>query len=242
MTEDTQNQQDAKEGDGFVEFCQLVTKKCTSFFYDQFETPFVVINKNDADEAVPVRSNRFRIWLSKVHYDERQIIPTSEKLKGVQSILEARAFFDGSEKVLANRVGWYEGKIFYDMTDGQNRAVKIWPGGWDVTQAPLMFRRYTHQKSQAIPDIDAQPDDLDILRPFVAVKDNDWSLFKIWLVSAFVPDIPHPCSCPYGDQVSRRVYARSSSTHRYLKLPQYREIRATYCLSFNIIGQYSSTT
>lgn len=195
-----------KEGDGFTEFCELVTERCSEFFYDQFGTAFVVISTDEKDEALPINSRRFNVWLAKFHYDIRKFVATREKLRGVLSILEARAFYEGKEKYLFNRVGWHEGKLFYDLTDGKNAAVKVWPSGWDVTQAPLMFRRYSHQKLQVVPDIEAKPADIELLRPFVAVKESDWPLYKIWLVSGFVQGIPHPCPCPYGDQGSAKTF------------------------------------
>lgn len=59
-----------------------------------------------------------------------------------------------------------------------------------------MFRRYRHQSAQVIPQSDG---DIHKILQYINMKENH-TLFLCWLVSCFVPNIPHAMAVFYGEK------------------------------------------
>ena len=93
--------------------------------------------------------------------------------------------------------------IFYDLSDERWQVVKITKDGWDiVSNPPILFRRYGHQKPQVLP---SENGDIKLLLPFLNLQgEDDKILFLVWLVSCFLPHIPHPIPVLYGPQGSAK--------------------------------------
>lgn len=93
--------------------------------------------------------------------------------------------------------------IFYDLSDERWQVVKITKDGWDiVSNPPILFRRYGHQKPQVLP---SKNGDIKLLLPFLNFKnEDDKNLFLIWLISCLIPHIPHPIPVLFGSQGSAK--------------------------------------
>lgn len=97
-----------------------------------------------------------------------------------------------------------EGVFWYDLTDEEWRAVRITPDGWGIiSEPPLLFRRYSHQASQVEPKQGGRL--TDILK-FTNLKNKEEQiLFLSYLVSCFIPDIPHPIPILHGEKGSAKT-------------------------------------
>jgi len=127
----------------------------------------------------------------------------SSALSAAINVLEARARFEGKQYALHNRVALHDGAIYYDLADRQWQAVKVTDDGWEIiSNPPILFRRYAHQRPQLEP---VSGGNLQDLLRFVNLSDPSQQLLAlVYLVSCLVPDIPHPIPVVYGSQGSAK--------------------------------------
>ncbi|MHC5902872.1 ATP-binding protein [Streptomyces sp. S6] len=92
-----------------------------------------------------------------------------------------------------------DGAVVVDLGSSDGRAVVVTPLGWEVVdQAPVLFRRSGAMAPMPEPVLDG-----DGLAKLHALLNMDTSAFRMlvaWLVSAWIPDIPHPAMVCKGEQ------------------------------------------
>ncbi len=170
----------------------------TELFHDPQMTPFAAIEVGGHREVWPLVSRPFRRWLRHVYFDEAAKAPSADAVAAAIGVLEGLAVFDGPEWPLATRVARHEGAIWYDLADSMWRAVRVDADGWQVVeQPPPLFRRYSHQAPPVIP---VRGGDLRALFQFLNVSPEERLLLCGWLVTAFIPDIPHPIPDFHGEK------------------------------------------
>lgn len=181
----------------------LVTEENCLLFCDEFHTPYARIRVKGHWEVWPIRSDTLGLWLRKLFWDAEGKAIYGEAYKKVQSTLEARARFDGQVMPLAVRATLHEGAIYYDLCDEAWRAIKVTEKGWQIVEEPpILFKRYKHQLPLAIP---SRQGFLKGLLPFINAKDGDQLiLVLVYVVSCFIPGIPHPLLNIFGEQGSRK--------------------------------------
>lgn len=181
----------------------LVTQKNCLLFSDEFHTPYARIRVESHWEVWPIRSDTFGLWLRKLFWDAEGKAIYGEAYKKIQSTLEARARFEGDMIPLANRATFYQGTIYYDLCDKEWTAIKVTAEGWEIIQEPpIIFKRYKHQLPQVVPSKQGY---LKALLPFInAQHDDERVLVLVYIVSCFIPDIPHPLLNIFGEQGSRK--------------------------------------
>jgi hypothetical protein len=193
----TLNKQERKTKDSEVQSAKLVNCASRStLFHDQYGEPFAFID----GETVPLSSKNFRRWLTGQFYQAESRAPGTEALNQALMALEARAVFQGREIVLHNRIAEQDGSYWYDL--GNDKAIKVLPGGWEIVDAPILFRRYSHQKIQATPTPGGDP--FEVFR-FLNVNNDQQLLVLACIISYFVPDIPHPIFHPHGPHGSGKT-------------------------------------
>ncbi len=184
-----------KDEKGLIE---LLHGNCGKFFLDQFGTTYVEVGR----EVLPIFSRRFKAFAARLYYEEKQKAAGTEIINAALNVIDAYAHEGGERRELCNRVAWHENRILYNMADKEGRIISIDRFGWHFidNNPPLVFRRWSHQKQQLEPTMVG--DIINLLKPYLPVNDNDWSLVKVALVSYFVPHIPKPVLCLYGAQGS----------------------------------------
>jgi hypothetical protein len=111
-------------------------------FYTPAGAAYADIPLTDHRETWPIRSKRFRSWLPRCHYDATGEAASPAAIRSALDLLEARAQFDGPERVVHIRTAAYAGQIYLDLADEHWRAVEIGPDGWQVIGSPpVRFRR-----------------------------------------------------------------------------------------------------
>ena len=165
-------------------------------FIDERKSSYVRLEYNKHYETWPVNSTRFRGYLYKIGRQlNNQEVPSPESISAARKYLEALAY-DTGEIMLHNRVAKHEGSLYYDLTDNYWLAAKITPEGWCIIDAPNIFRREAHQKPQMKP-LKENGDPWKFFE-FVNYPKQKELLLMVYLVSSFIPDIPHPIPIIYG--------------------------------------------
>ena len=120
-------------------------------------------------------------------------------------MLIAKALFDGPTFHLSLRVAFSKDKntIYYDLTNDNYQIVEISKTGWEIkTNQDILFTRY-NQTPQVLPDRNYDDGIFDEYIKSTNVKgDSNKLLLKVYIVSLFIPDIPHPIFHPHGEKGS----------------------------------------
>jgi hypothetical protein len=149
--------------------------------------------------------NKVYDYLTHQHLALTNSVPNSRALKAALRILEVNARFGIEERKLFNRVGTCVGDIYYDM--GDNTAVRVTGTGWEIVTAPAIFKRHSNHSIQVKPVPEGK---LERFFEFVNYDEKEKLLLSVYLVSMFIPEIPHPLLYVYGDHGS----AKSSLTSK----------------------------
>ena len=203
----------------------LVMKTEAYFFHSNTDDPHAAIpvKANNASGVVEhteiwwLDSRDFKIWLYGLGYKEVGKVFSEDAVKQVISVLLAKAKFDNPIPItLSSRVAKDaddSGCIWYDLSNPAWQAVKIMPNGWEiVNNPPILFNRYRHQLAQISPlhgkNNANNSDNLRKILHHINIKGQE-TLFLCWLVSCFIPDIPHPMPIIYGEKGAAKSTACS---------------------------------
>lgn len=150
------------------------------------------------------RAPRFRQWLSYLLWQCEGRTPNSDALNSAITTLEGQALFQGKEYTLNNRVAFYDDAIWYDLADETWRVVKITPWGWEiVTKPPILFARYQHQKPQVEP---TRGGAVEEILGFLNLRGKEQEVLAlVAIITAFIPDIPHPILYLHGEKGSAKT-------------------------------------
>ncbi len=117
-----------------VEIAKNNTKQ---FFKDQYGTAFAVVRIVDHNEVIALESSRFKRFLSKLFYDNKDhMVAGTDSINSAIQILQAIAEYESPTIPLSLRVAWSKNKdsIYYDLTDEKWRSVKISRDGWTLVK------------------------------------------------------------------------------------------------------------
>jgi hypothetical protein len=172
-------------------------------FHDNYKDAYISIPRDNHQEIWRCSSGQLKDWLSKVYWEKYKKAPNSDALNTALNVIKGKARFDGCEIPLFNRTAYKDGIYWYDLAGRDWKAVKIDENGWNIIDnPPIIFRRYNHQKTQAIPETGGNIK--DILK-YVNIKDADQQiLFLVWIVSCYIPNFPHPVPYVYGQKGSAK--------------------------------------
>ncbi len=187
----------------------IVQESGAILFQDQFSEPYAHVMIKDHWETLKLKSKYFRRWLCASMWQKEGKAPHSNALASALNILESKACFEGPRHELQNRVAWRDGALWCDLSNEKWEAVKITATGWSIEKnPPILFRRYAHQKAQVTPVANG---DIFALLPFVNLANSEaGNLLLIYIVTCFIPDIPHPIPILYGPQgASKTTLARA---------------------------------
>ena len=175
-----------------------------TFFHTPEDQEFAAINLQTGGVAVyPINSRKFKQELSRRYFEVTSKPPSRDHMTAAMDILCAYANFQGAEIELHNRVAWHDENIYYDLSNDKWGVVEITPHGWKViSNPPIKFRRYGHQRAQVIPDPDG---DVNDFLQFTNVREKDRVLALVHLVACVIPDIPHTILNTIGDHGSAKT-------------------------------------
>ena len=172
-------------------------------FHAPDKTGFADLDTNGHRETWPIRSKGFRRWLVRRFFEETQGAPNSEALQAALNVIEAKADFEASERVVHVRVGGHDGKLYLDLCNETWQSVEIDPHGWRVIDnPPVRFRRAAGMKPLPVPTPGGSVEDL---RAFLNVGSHrDFVLVVAWALAVLRNRGPYPVMVLYGEQGSAK--------------------------------------
>src|SRR5262245_27724611 len=173
-------------------------------FHTAAGTAFADITIDGHRETWPIRSKRFRGWLRRRHYQATRDAASAAEIRSALDLFEARAQFDGPERVVHVRIAEHAGHIYLDLADEQWRAVEIGPGGWRVIGCPpVRFRRPAGMLPLPVPQ---QGGSIEALNSFLNLaRRDDFVLIVAWLLAALRSGGPYPLLAISGEQGSAKT-------------------------------------
>ncbi len=150
--------------------------------------------------AVALRGrDGLRTRLARTYYARTGTAPAASALADALTVVEGMTANTRPVPV-ALRVARHRGDLVLDLADPTGRAVIIGPGGWSLTEtSPVLFRRTALTHPLPVPDGDATAG-VTQLRRLLNVGEDGFGLIVAWLLTALIPDIPHPILALTGEQ------------------------------------------
>jgi len=198
------NEKDTPQGKGegkksqAEQLLELVEQTGATFFHSDIKDLYATIPVREHMEVLPLNGRDFEIWLNGQFYTASGKPISKDAIKQVIGVLSAKALYDNPDPVkLSTRIADRDGTFWYDLTSTDWQAVKITTDGWNVeSNPPILFTRYRHQIQQSTPQ---KYGNIRQMLDYVTIQGND-TLFLCWLVSCFVPSIPHAILILHGEK------------------------------------------
>ncbi|MCY9664907.1 hypothetical protein M5X11_08040 [Paenibacillus alginolyticus] len=169
------------------------------FFSNDLDVAFAAIEIEGHREVHKVQGRMFRLWLTKLFFEETGKAPSSDAIQQALGVMEMTAFFKGETRKLQLRIAESDGNFYYDLADPSWRAIEISSGKVELlSKPPILFYRTGNTKEQAIPDFDGK---VSLILNHIRLKNNhDKILYLVYLVTCLIPNIPHPILVVAGEQ------------------------------------------
>ena len=177
---------------------------CEEVFHTSTGIAFADFTTDGHRETWPIRSKRFRTWVRRCYYRATGAAPGAAVIAPALDLLEARAQFDGPERVVHTRVAEHAGRLYLDLADERWRAVEIGPDGWQLLASPpVRFRRPAGMLPLPVPE---RGGSIEALRSLVNISsENDFVHIIAWLLAALRPTGPYPLLAISGEQGSAKT-------------------------------------
>jgi hypothetical protein len=177
---------------------------CTELFHTAAGTAYADLAIDGHRETWPIRSRRFRAFLRRSYYRATGTAASASVITGTLDQLEARAQFDGPERLVYLRVAEHDGVLYLDLADSDWRAVEVSPAGWQIISAPpVRFRRSPGLLPLSAPQRGGSIMALQSLLNLASY--DDFILVVAWLLSALWPAGPYPLLALAGEQGSAKT-------------------------------------
>src|SRR5262249_6418959 len=161
---------------------------------------YATIVVHDHHENWLVRSQTFKRYLAKKFFDQTGTAMNSDALSAAVNLLEARALFEGEERLVYVRLAEHGGNVYLDLCKPEWQVVEITLQGWNViNNPPVRFRRSRGMLPLPAPEPDGS---VDLLREFLNVDDHTWCLVISWIVSTLRPRCPYPILALFAEHGS----------------------------------------
>lgn len=167
---------------------------------------YLWITASDHRQLFDLDGEEIRIWLAGLYADRHKgaILRTSTIKDAKEAIISQLMRIRPPVKMDLQVKTIKQGDaIYYDLGGDNWQCVKISPPTVEMMPAPLGLRRTKAQGAQIMPDLTAQPDDLDRLTVKMRITDEaDKLLVKAIACAGIMPGIPHPILWMTGGQGS----------------------------------------
>ena len=169
-------------------------------FRDQYGEAYISTD-GTGKNVFPVRSSLCLDWLGYYYYVASGKVATSDLLTKMANTLSGKARYDGEMRELHIRAVNNDSTIWYDLGES---AVLIGRNEWNIfDDPPILFKRFSHQKNQVTPVVSKN---INLIHKYINLKnDDDYLLFLVYLIAAFIPGFPHPLLILHGAQGSGKT-------------------------------------
>ena len=177
---------------------ELAAKAEVQLFHAPDGTGYADILVDGHRETWALRGAGFRRWLRRAYYQLTGGAPNSDAMSTAMGIIEARAHYDGEERLVYLRVATVPRRIYIDLCDASWRAIEISEDGWKLVETPpVRFRRTVGMLPLPEPVRGGQ---IAELRNHVRVDDNSFVLIVSWLLQVLRGEGPYPILALTGEQ------------------------------------------
>jgi putative DNA primase/helicase len=185
--------------------------KIIELFHDSDGNPFATTRVDGSVVTVPVKSEPYKDFIRHQAYEKGEVI-SDKDLKARINHDAMHAKFEGEEHPIFVRVGEFNGhvftgskakqakRIYVDLAD-DGRAVEVTAKGWKVVNPACKFRRAAGMLPLPTPI----PGDIQLLRPFVNLDEDDYRLFLTCVIAAFRFGRPTPILLVTGEHGSGKT-------------------------------------
>lgn len=159
---------------------------------------YASIAVNSHREVKRLDSEDFKYWLIYLFRNKKGYTPKKESVSQAISALSANALYEIKERTpLSVRIAKTDETFWYDLSNSDYQAVKITADGWSIEDnPPELFVRLRHQIPQVLPKSNG---DIYKIFDYININENK-TLFLCWMISCFIPDIPHPMPIFHGEK------------------------------------------
>lgn len=197
LEEDSEDNDDTPGTDQSSMLLKLTEKAGVQLFCDENRTPYAEVALGEKRRIIQAESSEFALYLQSLFFMETKKPISKARLGAAMGVLISKAVFHSASIRLKNRIAQHENRFYYDLSDGEGSSVCITGGKWEIVKdTPRLFAQYRHQQPQVLPQTKGT---LDSIFRHINVKQYKL-LFLCWLVSCFVPEIPHPITVIYGEK------------------------------------------
>ena len=166
------------------------------------------IAKDGPKIALPLKGKTgLKQTLAREFYERFASAAPASALTDALEVLSGRAQLE--ERVdLPLRLTEREGVVYIDMGTADGAVIAVSPTGWKVTtEHPVLFRRTELTGAMATPSTGG---DLHKLKEILNVDEKNFRLIVAWMISAFLPEMPHPILSLFGQQGSAKSTAATT--------------------------------
>lgn len=190
---------------------ELVTHGGVELFHSPEQVGYATVRMTDGiQRTMPIRSQSFRQWLSRLFFVHHRKTPSSTAVADAQNVLLGMAIHEREEHKVHVRIARDDDQIFLDLGDDTGRVVEVNASGWLIhDHSPVKFIRPAGLFPLPKP---TKGGSLSELRRFLNTSDQDWSLIQAFLVACLNPAMPLPLLILNGEQGTAK-----STTSRILK-------------------------
>jgi hypothetical protein len=193
------------------------------FFHTSDRDSFASINVDGHIETFSIKSSEFSHLLRHRYYLRTSGAPPKQALEDVINIFGSRSLFEGTEQTVFRRVADDNGTIYLDLADADWSSVKIYAKGWEILpNPPIKFIRSRGMRPLLSP---IGGGDVDRLRSFLNIADQEWPLVLTWILAAYRRQGPFPVLILNGEQGSCKSSA--SAVLRCLVDPNAANLRSS---------------
>ena len=163
------------------------------------QTTYLRLNGGAQSRTWPIKSSRFRQFVTKHFYDTRKKMLRGDDLKRVVDLLDAQAACDGLHQEAYLRVApGPENDFYIDLRNDDFQIVHVSADGWEIVDsAPALFRRGRNSLAMPRPQ---RGGDLSVIRKYVNLDDDQWVLYVSCLCAFISPYGPYPVLAFSGEQ------------------------------------------
>ncbi len=199
----------AKKGKQIFE---IIKQNTAGLFSDQHGHFFAKIEVNDDhdghEEQLSIDSPDFRYWVVNLYRKTQGDVVGKDTISSAIEALKGE-IYESKQKFETHLRSWLDKEsksLHYDLVSSDWKSVEIAKEGWKVVDNTAdHFIRYSHMLAQVEPVRDYDNDVLDRLAGSFNLKDaSSKLLFKVYMVSLFIPDFPHPMLVVHGDHGSAK--------------------------------------
>ncbi|WP_442483062.1 bifunctional DNA primase/polymerase [Aeoliella sp. SH292] len=147
-------------------------------------------------------SEHISSWLEWTHYSRFGTLAGTTNVKDVIGLLKAKARMSKFTQSIFVRIGHEGERVFLDLCDKDWRAIAVTADGWRVVeQSPVHFKRAPGMSPLPTPE---HGGDIELLRNFLNIADEDFPLIVGALLGALNPRGPYPELILGGEQGSAK--------------------------------------